>query len=132
MGEGINPLSKTINLTIFEFNFSSSNGTISRFCFCNLLARSRLTHAHITCNTSCIITNRCRIGRNPIMITIFSTIFNNLRPRTIIFYGCPKVSKNLFRHVRMTQNIMWLSHQFCPCITACFNKGFICFNDVAL
>ena len=76
--------------------------------------------------------HRHRVGAHPVVIAIFTAVFDNSAPRLALLQGVPHIGKSGFRHIRMAHQIMRLTHQLIKLIATHLNKGVVSMSQIAV
>ena len=89
------------------------------------------TNGHIARHLA-VTHHRYRIGAYPIVIAIFTSVFDNPAPGFALLQRVPHVGKSRFRHIRMAHNVVRLPEQLLERKAAHLHKGVVSVGHVAV
>ena len=76
----------------------------------NLLCRGLAPHRQIAGNLAGLA-DRCNRRQNPVMVAVLAAILDHAGPRSPLLEIPPDIFKGLRRHVRMANDVVWLTDQ---------------------
>ncbi len=105
--------------------------TIERLGGANFRLAGLGAHRHKSLHFA-VAHDRHRIGAHPVMIAVFTAVFDQRRPGLALLQRRPHIGKRLWWHIGVAHHIVRLSVDLFRRKTADFNKGVVGVGDIAV